>query len=113
VQWPLAFFFVVLAFATIYYWAPDADQQWAWITPGSLTGVILWIAASICFRVYLHYFNSYGKTYGSLGAVIVLLLWLYITGMAILVGGEINSEIENAAAKRGHPEAKDEGEKAA
>jgi membrane protein len=113
VQWPLAFFFVVLAFATIYYWAPDAEQQWSWITPGSLIGVILCVAASICFRIYLHYFNSYGKTYGSLGAVIVLLLWLYITGMAILVGGEINSEIENSAAKRGHPEAKDVGEKAA
>jgi membrane protein len=112
-QWPLAFFFVVLSFAMIYYWAPDAEQQWAWITPGSLIGVLLWIGASICFRLYLHYFNSYGKTYGSLGAVIVLLLWLYITGMAILVGGEINSEIENAAARRGHPEAKDVGEKAA
>lgn len=113
VQWPLAFFFVVLSFATIYYWAPDAEQQWSWITPGSLIGVLLWVGASLCFRVYLHYFNSYGKTYGSLGAVIVLLLWLYITGMAILVGGEINSEIENAAARRGHPEAKDVGEKAA
>ena len=113
VQWPLAFIFVVLSFAMIYYWAPDTEQQWAWITPGSLIGVLLWVGASVCFRVYLHYFNSYGKTYGSLGAVIVLLLWLYITGMAILVGGEINAEIENAAAKRGHPEAKDIGEKAA
>ena len=113
VQWPLAFFFVVLSFATIYYWAPDAEQQWSWITPGSLIGVILWIVASVGFRVYLHYFNSYGKTYGSLGAVIVLLLWLYITAMAILVGGEINSEIEKAAAQRGNPEAKDAGEKAA
>ena len=113
VQWPLAFFFVVLSFAAIYYWAPDTEQRWAWITPGSLIGVILWVLASFGFRVYLHYFNSYGKTYGSLGAVIVLLLWLYITGMAILVGGEINSEIEHAAAQHGHPEAKDVGEKAA
>ncbi len=112
-QWPLALFFVMFSFALMYYWAPDAQQQWAWITPGSLIGVILWIVASVAFRVYLHYFNSYGKTYGSMGAVIVLLLWLYITGMAILVGGEINSEIENAAARRGHPEAKDVGEKAA
>jgi membrane protein len=112
-QWPLALLFVMLAFALMYYWAPDAKQEWAWITPGSLIGVILWIVASVAFRVYLHYFNSYGKTYGSMGAVIVLLLWLYITGMAILVGGEINSEIENAAAQRGHPEAKNVGEKAA
>lgn len=113
VQWPIAFLFVVYAFALMYYWGPDADQEWKWITPGSLIGVVTWLGASILFRVYLHYFNSYSKTYGSLGAVIVLLLWLYITGLAILVGGEINSEIENAAAERGHPEAKQEGEKAA
>jgi membrane protein len=97
----------------MYYWGPDADQEWSWITPGSLMGVVIWLGASILFRVYLHYFNSYSKTYGSLGAVIVLLLWLYITGLAILLGGEINSEIENAAAEHGHPEAKQEGEKVA
>lgn len=112
-QWPLAIFFVVLAFALMYYWGPDADQRWTWITPGSLVGVLVWIGVSILFRVYLHFFNSYSKTYGSLGAVIILLYWLFITGLAILIGGEINSEIENAAAKRGHPEAKEEGEKVA
>jgi membrane protein len=113
VQWPIALFFVVLSFALLYYWGPDTEQKWQWITPGSVVGVAVWIGASLLFRVYLHYFNSYGKTYGSLGAVIVLLFWLYISGMAILVGGEINSEIENAAAERGHPEAKEPGEKAA
>jgi len=112
-QWPLAVFFVVLAFALMYYWGPDSDQKWAWITPGSVFGVFLWIGASFGFRVYLHYFNSYSKTYGSLGAVIILLYWLFITGIAILLGGEINSEIENAAARKGHPEAKEAGEKVA
>jgi membrane protein len=112
-QWPIALFFVVLSFALLYFWGPDTKQQWQWITPGAVVGVLVWIGASLLFRVYLHFFNSYSKTYGSLGAVIVLLLWLYISGLAILVGGEINSEIENAAAKRGHPEAKEEGEKAA
>jgi len=112
-QWPVALFFVMLAFALLYYWGPDAEQQWRWITPGSLVAVLLWIGASMLFRTYLHYFNNFSKTYGSLGAVIVLLLWLYITGMAILTGGEINSEIENAAALRGHPEAKEPGQKAA
>jgi membrane protein len=112
-QWALAFFLVVLSFALLYYWGPDVEQHWKWITPGSLVGVILWVAASFGFRVYLHFFNSYSKTYGSVGAVIVLLLWLYISGLAILFGGEINSEIENAAAERGHPEAKPEGRKAA
>lgn len=113
VQWPIAFFFVVYAFALMYYWGPDVDQQWQWITPGSLLGVLTWLGVSILFRVYLHYFNSYSKTYGSLGAVIVLLFWLYITGLAILIGGEINSEIENSAAEKGHPQAKEAGEKAA
>jgi membrane protein len=113
VQWPIALFFVVLSFALLYFWGPDTKQQWQWITPGAVVGVLTWIGASLLFRVYLHFFNSYSKTYGSLGAVIVLLLWLYISGLAILVGGEINSEIENAAAKRGHPEAKEPGEKAA
>ena len=113
VQWPIALFFVVLSFALLYFWGPDAEQDWQWITPGSVVGVLAWIGASLLFRVYLHFFNSYSKTYGSLGAVIVLLLWLYISGMAILMGGEINSEIENAAAKRGHPEAKEPGEKVA
>jgi len=113
VQWPVALFFVVLAFALIYYWSPDTEQQWKWITPGSMVGVLVWIGASVLFRVYLHFYNSYSRSYGSLGAVIVLLLWLYITGFAILLGGEINSEIENAAADRGHPEAKEAGEKTA
>jgi membrane protein len=112
-QWPVALFFVVMSFALLYYWGPDAEQQWQWITPGSLVGVLVWIGVSMLFRTYLHFFNSYSKTYGSLGAVIVLLFWLYISGLAILLGGEINSEIENAAARRGHPEAKAPGEKAA
>lgn len=112
-QWPIALLFVVISFALLYFWGPDTEQKWQWITPGAVVGVAAWIGASLVFRVYLHYFNSYSKTYGSLGAVIVLLLWLYISGLAIMVGGEINSEIENAAAKRGHPEAKAPGEKAA
>ncbi|HET9839801.1 MAG TPA: YihY/virulence factor BrkB family protein [Candidatus Angelobacter sp.] len=113
VQWPVALFFVILAFALLYFWGPDAEQEWQWITPGSLVGVLLWIGVSLIFRAYLHYFNSYSKTYGSLGAVIILLYWLYFSSIALLAGGEINSEIENAAAKRGHPEAKEAGEKVA
>ncbi len=113
VQWPVALFFVTLSFALLYFWGPDAEQDWQWITPGSLVGVLLWIGVSLVFRIYLHYFNSYSKTYGSLGAVIILLYWLYISGLALLAGGEINSEIEHAAAERGHPEAKEEGEKVA
>jgi len=111
-QWPLALFFIVAAFAMIYYFGPNLkEQHWYWITPGALVGVVLWLAFSLGFRVYLHFFNSYSKSYGSLGAVIILLLWFYVTGLSFLMGGEINSEIEHAAAERGHPEAKAEGEK--
>jgi membrane protein len=65
----------------IYYHGPDLEEQhWYWITPGSIIGVLLWIAASFGFRAYLHFFNTYSKTYGSLGAAMILLMWLYITG---------------------------------
>jgi len=108
----LAYYFL-LAFALIYYLAPDLhEQKWAWVTPGSVVGVGLWLLVSFGFKLYLHFFDSYSKTYGTLGAVIVLMLWLYLTGAAILVGGEVNSEIENAAAKDGDPDTKEKGEKA-
>jgi membrane protein len=113
-QWIVALAFVILSFSLIYYFGPDLkEQHWYWITPGSLIGVLLWIAASFGFRVYLHFFNNYGRTYGSLGAVMILLMWLYVTGFSFLIGGEINAEIEHAAAKHGHPEAKAPGEKKA
>ncbi len=113
VQWPAVFAEMILAFALIYYFAPDFRKQaWQWLTPGAAIGVTLWLLVSLGFRVYLHFFNSYSATYGSLGAVIILMLWLYFTGAAVLIGGEINSEIENAAAQQGEPEAKEKGEKA-
>jgi membrane protein len=113
IQWPAVLAAMILAFALIYYFAPDfREQSWKWLTPGAAIGVALWLLVSIVFRVYLHFFNSYSATYGSLGAVIILMLWLYFTGAAVLVGGEINSEIENAAAEEGEPEAKEKGEKA-
>jgi membrane protein len=113
IQFPAALLFVVLAFSLIYYFGPDLkEQHWYWITPGSLVGVLIWLAASIGFRIYLHFFNSYSKTYGSLGAVIILLIWFYVTGLSFLIGGEINAQIEHAAAEHGHPEAKAAGEKA-
>ncbi len=110
----LATAFVTLSFSVIYYFGADVDEQhWYWLTPGSVTGVLLWITASFGFRAYLHFFNSYSRTYGSLGAVMILLMWLYVTSFAFLVGGEINAQIEHAAARRGHPEAKAPGEKKA
>jgi membrane protein len=113
-QWPLAIAFIATSFSLIYYFGPDLQEQhWYWITPGSVFGVLLWIAASFGFRAYLHFFNTYSRTYGSLGAVMILLIWLYVTGFSFLLGGEINAQIEHAAAKRGHPEAKLAGAKKA
>jgi membrane protein len=110
----VALLFVSVSFSLIYYNGPDLEEQhWYWITPGSVIGVLLWVAASFGFRAYLHFFNSYSRTYGSLGAAMILLMWLYITGLAFLVGGEINAQIEHAVAVRGHPEAKAPGEKKA
>jgi membrane protein len=111
-QWPLVLVFVLLAFALIYYFGPDSQRQsWKWLTPGAFIGVALWLLISFAFKAYLSFFNSYSATYGSLGAVIILMLWFYFTGTAILVGGEINSEIENELAKQGAPDAKEKGEK--
>jgi membrane protein len=113
-QVPIALAFVLFSFALIYFFAPNVyDQKWYWITPGSIAGVLLWLLVSLLFRVYLRHFDSYSLTYGSLGAVVVLSLWFYLTGTAILLGGKINAEIENAAAKAGMPEAKHHGEKEA
>ena len=112
VQWPLVLVFVLFAFALVYYCAPNVKEiNWYWITPGSLLGVSLWLLVSFGFRTYLRFFDTYSTTYGSLGAVMILLLWLYLTGAAILIGGELNAVIEDAAAKAGAPDAKEHGEK--
>lgn len=114
VQYPLALFFVVAAFAVLYFYAPDVEQKkWYWITPGSVIGVLLWVLASAGFRIYLHFSNTYTATYGSIAAVIILMMWFYITALALLVGAEINAEIEHAAAEHGRADAKLKGEKEA
>ncbi len=113
-QWPIVLAAMLFAFAMIYYFAPDVrNQKWVWITPGAVLGVALWLLVSFGFRLYLNYFNSYSKTYGSLGAVIILMLWLFFTGAAVLIGGEVNAEIEHEAAEAGVPDANAPGEKQA
>ena len=99
--WSIACVMMVLSFEVMYYFCPDVqNSKWRWFTPGALIGLLGWIAGSLGLRVYLHYFNSYSVTYGSLGAVIILLLWFYLTGAMILLGGEVNSEIEHAVAEK-------------
>jgi membrane protein len=112
-QWPVAIALGLLGFALVYFFAPDVkDQKWHWITPGAVAGVALWLAVSFALKIYLHFFDRYSATYGSLGAVIVLLLWFYVSGASLLFGAEMNSVIEDAAAKAGEPDAKLKGEKA-
>jgi membrane protein len=106
VQWPLVFLLVSLAMALVYYFAPDAEQAFIWITPGSILATILWLLTSLAFRFYVTNFASYNATYGTIGGVIVLMLWLYVSSLAVLVGAELNAEIEHAS-----PYGKDPGEK--
>jgi membrane protein len=100
IGWTVATALLALSFAVIYYWAPDMKaRRWHWLTPGGTIGIAGWLLTSFGLRIYLHFFNSYSLTYGSLGAVIILLTWFYISGLMLLVGAEINSQIEAAAAQ--------------
>ena len=105
-QWPVVFLLVATAVALVYYFAPDAEQEWIWITPGSVLATVLWVVASLAFRYYVTNFAAYNETYGAIGGVMVLLLWFYVSGIALLVGAELNAEIEHAS-----PYGKDVGEK--
>ena len=101
IGWLLASALLALSFAVVYYWAPNLKQRcWRWLTPGGTIGILFWLLASFGLRLYIHFFNFYSLTYGSLGAVIILLMWFYITGLMLLLGAEINSEIEAAAAEK-------------
>ena len=103
VQWPIALAFVLTTFNLIYNFAPDLPPgERSWITPGAFVGVGLWLLVSFGFRLYLSFFDSYSVTYGSLGALIVLMLWFYLTGVAILIGGEVNSEVSHEKAQTAH-----------
>ena len=106
-QWPITLAFVFIAFSLIYQFAPNIsarhragrvpkdDLRRRLLSPGVVVAIILWLLVSLGFRLYLHFFNSYSATYGSLGALIVLMLWFYLTGAAILLGAEINCELES------------------
>ena len=107
IRWPLAFFLASTAIGLVYYFAPDAEQEWVWITPGAVMATTLWILVSLGFKLYVSNFGNYDNaTYGAMGAVIVLMLWFYLSSLAILFGAELNSEIEHAS-----PYGKEPGEK--
>jgi membrane protein len=99
-RWPILAVLVTVALAAIYRYAPDrADPKWRWVTVGSFIATVLWITASVGFSIYVSQFGNYDETYGSLGAVIILLFWFYITSYVVLAGGEMNAEIERQTAK--------------
>jgi membrane protein len=111
-QWSVAFVCLALVFALTYFWAPDRKQsKWHWITPGAALATVLWLIATIALRLYFHFFTSYSVAYGTVGAVMILLTWFYVAGFALLVGGEVNAVIENAAAQQGDIDATAKGKK--
>lgn len=107
-RWVVALGLIAFVVATIYYVCPDVEQQWVWVTPGSFLFTIGFAAASAGFSYYVGHFGSYQKTYGSLGAVIVLLFWLYLLAFFLLLGGEVNALLEHLS-----PAGKMAGERAA
>lgn len=110
-RWLVILLGLVLAFAIIYYLAPDVDQSFVFITPGSVIGVTVLMLASLGFSWYAQNFGDYDATYGSIGAVIVLMLWLYIAGLVILLGSEINALVEHHSAEGKEKGEHTEGEK--
>ena len=96
VRWPAAFALVAFGIGLVYNYAPNADQDWLWVTPGAIVATLLWLISSFLFKFYISTFTNYEATYGAVGGIIILLLWLYISGLGILVGAELNSEIEHA-----------------
>ncbi len=105
-QWPVVFALACTGIAMIYYFAPDAEQDWVWLTPGSVLSTVLWLLTSLAFKYYVVNISSYAATYGALGGVMVLMLWFYLSGAVILFGAEMNAEIEHAS-----PHGKQPGEK--
>ncbi len=99
-QWPAAALLLILALVGLYRFAPNIpEQKWKRLLPGSIVAAVIWIAVSVLFKLYIRHFSHFGLLYGSLGTLIILMLWFYLSGAAILVGGEINAILEDAAAK--------------
>jgi len=96
-QWPSVFVLIAVGIGLMYYFGPDADQDWVWITPGAVAATVLWLFISLLFKIYVANFTDYEGSYGTVGGVIVVLLWFYVSGIAILTGAELNAEIEHAS----------------
>lgn len=107
-QWAVTAVLLLLSFALLYRFGPNLkDRRWQWSSPGALVAVSIWISFSLLLRVYQEHFNSTKRVYAGLSAVAMLLLWFYLTGAAIFIGGEVNSEIEKASAEAGHKDVRE------
>lgn len=110
-EWPAAacLLFIVLLF--LYRYSPDIQhQEWRWLRPGSVLAMIVWLAVSFGFKIYIRNFSNYGMLYGSVGTLIILMFWFYLSGAAILIGGELNAILEDAAGQHQVPGAKRRGQ---
>jgi len=104
-KWPVLLLVVSFMFALLYWASPNARQGFRWVTPGGILAVVVWVLASVAFAIYVANFSSYNKTYGSLASVIIFLVWLWLSNTAILLGAELNAELERGRAiAGGHPE---------
>jgi YihY family inner membrane protein len=104
VKWPVLLLLVSFLFALLYWASPNAKQGFRWVTPGGILAVVVWVVASVAFAIYVANFGSYNKTYGSLASVIIFLVWLWLSNTAILLGAELNAELERSRAiAAGHP----------
>jgi YihY family inner membrane protein len=104
VKWPVLLVVVSFLFALLYWASPNARQGFRWVTPGGILAVVVWVVGSVAFALYVANFGSYNKTYGSLASVIIFLVWLWLSNTAILLGAELNAELERGRAiATGHP----------
>jgi membrane protein len=103
-QLPLAVALTLTGLTLVYYLAPATEREWAWVTPGAAFAVISWLVMSLGLRAYVAYFSNYNTTYGSIGGLILLMLWLYCSGVTLLVGAEIDGTIEEAGAEQARVE---------
>lgn len=100
-RWPIAFAGILAFFSLVYWLAPNrSPRNWKWLTPGSILGAVLWLALSALFALYTSFSSSYDRTYGSLAGAIILLLWLNYSAVALLLGAELNAELERRASGR-------------
>jgi membrane protein len=99
-RWPALLAILLFVLALLYRYGPSRDlARWRWVTPGSLTAGVVWLIASIGFSWYVAHFGSYNETYGSLGAAIGFMTWIWISSTIVLLGGEINAELEHQTAR--------------